>query len=274
MKIEVLFPEIANLYGDLMNVKYLEDCIPDAEIIRTSLQMKPRFTEEEVDLVYMGTTTEQGQLLALEKLMPYRDVILKRIEEGSNFLITGNAMELFGRRIEEDGKVVCQCLDVFPGIAKRSSINRFNSLFVGTFDPGKGNEPDAAKAGSGDSAGAADPITIVGFKSQFGHTFGESSDTQLDPLAMIEARRGPGMNRYAKGEGIRINNFMATYIIGPLLVLNPPFTKWLIREKLGFPIEKMAFEEAAMDCYQARVAQYEDPNTGIYYWGGTNERWT
>ena len=20
--------------------------------------------------------------------------------------------------------------------------------------------------------------------------------------------------------------------------------------------------------------QYEDPNTGIYYWGGTNERWT
>ena len=265
MKIEVLFPEIANLYGDLMNVKYLEDCIPDAEIIHTSLQMKPRFVDEEVDLVYMGTTTEQGQLLALEKLMPYRDVILKRIEEGGNFLITGNAMELFGKRIEEDGKLVCDCLDIFPGIAKRSSINRFNSLFVGKFYPGKDESTGNENAG---------PITIVGFKSQFGHTFGENSDEELDPLGMMEAKRGPGLNRYAKCEGIRINNFMATYVIGPLLVLNPPFTKWLIQEKLGVPIEKMAFEEAAMDCYENRVAQYEDPNTGIYYWGGTNERWT
>ena len=82
------------------------------------------------------------------------------------------------------------------------------------------------------------------------------------------------MNRYAKGEGIRINNFFATYVIGPLLILNPPFTKWYIRNQLGVPIGQLAFEDAAVDSYNCRVEEYSDPKTGLYYWGGTNEPWT
>ena len=41
MKIEVLFPEICNLYGELWNVKFLERSYPDAEIIETSLTDEP-----------------------------------------------------------------------------------------------------------------------------------------------------------------------------------------------------------------------------------------
>ena len=38
MKIEVLFPEVANLYGDLSNIEYLKKCLNnDVEIIETSL---------------------------------------------------------------------------------------------------------------------------------------------------------------------------------------------------------------------------------------------
>ncbi|MBQ9016083.1 MAG: hypothetical protein IJ109_08170 [Firmicutes bacterium] len=257
MKIEVLFPEICNLYGDLANIRYLKECLPDAEVIHTSLQSRPRFLDETVDLIYMGTTTENGQILALEQMRFYREQILGQIEQGTNFLITGNAMELFGERIEEDGEEVCRGLGVFPGIARRSSVNRFNSLFLGTF------APDAKQ-----------PITVVGFKSQFGHTFCEEGDTGLDHLALFTPQRGPGMNRYAGGEGIRINNFFATYVIGPLLILNPPFTKWYIRNQLGVPIEDLAFEEAAMDSYDCRVEEYSDPKTGLYYWGGTTQRWT
>ncbi|MBQ9060408.1 MAG: hypothetical protein IJ128_04625 [Firmicutes bacterium] len=269
MKIEVLFPEICNLYGDLANIRYLKECLPDVEVINTSLQSRPRFLEEPVDLVYMGTTTENGQILALDQLRFYREQILEQIEKGTHFLITGNAMELFGEKIEEDGEEVCRGLGVFPGIARRSSVNRFNSLFLGTF------EPDA-KAGSAGEAGAGEtaPITVVGFKSQFGHTFSEAGDTGLDHLALFTPKRGPGMNRYAEGEGIRINNFFATYVIGPLLILNPPFTKWYIRNQLGVPIEHLAFEEAAVDSYNCRVEEYSDPKTGLYYWGGTNEPWT
>lgn len=257
MKIEVLFPEICNLYGDLANIRYLKECLPEAEIINTSLQSRPAFADEKVDLVYMGTTTEKGQILALEQLRFYRDQIFARVEEGMNFLITGNAMELFGDRIEEDGEEVCRGLGLFPGVARRSSVNRFNSLFLGKFYPGNG-----------------ETIRIAGFKSQFGHSYGPADDNGLDDLALFIPERGPGMNRYAKGEGIRINNFMATYVIGPLLILNPPFTKWFIRERLGVPVEELAYEKAAMDSYETRVSEYEDPKTGLYYWGGTTERWT
>jgi hypothetical protein len=41
MKIEVLFPEFCNLYGDMSNIEYLHKCIPEAEIIYTSIDEEP-----------------------------------------------------------------------------------------------------------------------------------------------------------------------------------------------------------------------------------------
>lgn len=282
MKIEVLFPEICNLYGDLANLRYLKLCLPEAEVLETTLRSKPRFLDGDTDLVYMGTTTEEGQRLVLEQLMFYRGEILDSIQAGQRFLITGNAMELFGERIEEDGEEVLRGLGAFPGVARRSSINRFNSLFVGEFPakatPAAAEKPseaaDTESAPQSDAGeGRPEPITVVGFKSQFGHMFSDEGDQGLDHLALFRAVRGPGLNRFAAGEGIRINNFLATYVIGPLLILNPPLTGWLIRDFLGQPLEKLAFEEAAMDSYVNRVNEYTDPDTGLYYWGGTTERW-
>ena len=60
MKAEILFPEVCNLYGDLQNIYYLKRCCPALEIIETDLHSKPRFLTEDVALVYMGSTTEQG----------------------------------------------------------------------------------------------------------------------------------------------------------------------------------------------------------------------
>ena len=100
-------------------------------------------------------------------------------------------------------------------------------------------------------------MDIVGFKSLFGHSYGE-----VEPL--FETLRGDGLNESVKGEGIRRNGFMATYLTGPLLVLNPPFTRELLR-RMGVAEPRLAFEDAAMELYRQRVAQYSDPNTGIVY---------
>ena len=56
---------------------------------------------------------------------------------------------------------------------------------------------------------------------------------------------------------------MATYLTGPLLVLNPPFTKALLRE-LGAP-DTLAFEQAATDAYQARLAEFRDEKRDYIY---------
>ena len=104
MKIEVLFPEICNLYGDLMNVNYLKRCCPEIEIVNTSLKDEPLFVTEKPDLIYMGTMTEASQELVIKKLLPYKNRIMQLIAENAVFLITGNALEVFGKTIEnEDG---------------------------------------------------------------------------------------------------------------------------------------------------------------------------
>jgi len=47
MKIEVLYPEVGNLFGDLANISYLEKCV-DAKVIYTSLKDKPKFLTEKI----------------------------------------------------------------------------------------------------------------------------------------------------------------------------------------------------------------------------------
>ena len=69
MKIEILYSEVANLFGDMANVRYLEKCLPKAKFIYTSLNDKPKFVSEKVDLVYMGPMSEHSQELVIEKFL-------------------------------------------------------------------------------------------------------------------------------------------------------------------------------------------------------------
>ena len=97
MKIEVLFPEICNLYGELENIGYLKKSMPDIEVVETAITDEPLFVTEEPDLIYMGTMTESAQLLVIDKLSAYIERIEELIGRGVNFLITGNALEVFGK---------------------------------------------------------------------------------------------------------------------------------------------------------------------------------
>ncbi len=237
MKIEVLFPEICNLFGDLMNVEYLSRCIPDAEIVRTSLKSEPEFVSGGVDMIFMGAMSERSQEIVVRTLRPYKERILELIDGGTVFLATGNAAEVFGTRIEGDDGVAFDGLGIFDFVAKREMMNRYNSLYLGKF---------------GD-------IDIVGFKSQFSHSYG------ADGLpGLFETVRGCGRNRGVSVEGIRKNNFMATYVIGPLLVVNPPFTKYIMK-LLGVEEPRLAYEEEAMDSYNLRLKEFSDPKTGFDY---------
>ena len=238
MKIEVLFPEVCNLYGELGNISFLKKSCPEIEVVETSLKDEPLFMSEVPDLIYMGTMTERAQLIVLEKLMACKERLAKLIEDGAKFLITGNALELFGKAIEDKDGTTVECLGIFDTVAKRDMMKRFNSLYLGSF---------------GD-------MKIVGYKSQFTHSYWEEA-AATEGLFMTD--RGPGLNPDIDEEGIRKNNFMASYIIGPLLVLNPPFAKYILKE-CGIETP-LAFEKEAMEAYEARVAEYSEPDRGFYY---------
>ena len=235
MKIETLYPEICDLYGDAMNVRYLSLALPDAEIISTPTKSAPAFIGGGVDLVYIGSMTESAQETAIAALSPHRDAIAARIADGGAFLATGNAAELFLDCIENEDNTRVPALGIFDGYARRRRPARSNSLYLGKY---------------GD-------IDIVGFNSRFCHMY-----SGAEPL--FTTVRGLGRNPDTSDEGLRRNNFMATYLLGPLLVLNPPFTRELLRV-IGAEDARVPHEDAANRAYEIRLREFSDGARGVVY---------
>lgn len=225
--IEILFPEFCNLYGDISNMKYLQKCIPQANFIETSFNEEPTFVKNDVNLIYMGPMTEKMQEKVIEKLKPYKQRIEELIEKNVVFLITGNAIEIFGKYIEnEDGSKI-EALGIFDTYAKRNMMKRHNSNFIGRYEG----------------------IDLVGFKSQFTQSYGNNEENYF---AKVE--KGIGLNPESTLEGLQKNNFLATYVIGPILILNPEFTKKVL-EKMGIQEPKIAFAEDVKKAYEQRLKE-------------------
>ena len=226
MKIEILFPEFCNLFGDMYNMKYLKMCIPDAEFIETALEEEPAFVKEDVNFIYLGPMTENTQEKVIAKLLPYKERIIELIDKNVVFLFTGNAIEVLGKYIENEGGSKIDGLGIFDVYAKRDMFHRHNSYLIGKYED----------------------IEVIGFKSQFTMMYGDNTKTPF-----IEVEKGIGINKDSKIEGIKKNNFIGTYLIGPLLILNPLFTKKIL-EMLGVDNE-VALKEDTMAAYEARIKE-------------------
>ena len=137
MKIEILFPEYCNLFGDMSNMGYLKKCLPHGEFIETALDSEPRFLTEPMDLGVLRPHDRAGQERVIEKLMPYKERIRALIQEGRVFLFTGNAVEVLGTSIEKEDGGKIHCLGLYPLTAKRDMMHRHNSTFLGKI-PGPG----------------------------------------------------------------------------------------------------------------------------------------
>lgn len=237
MKIEILYPSLASFYGEAVGLRYLRQCLPDAEWVETELFEQPAFTKEPVDLVYLGPMTENGQELVINELRPYVRQINEYIISGSVFLAIGNALEVFGKTIEnEDGSQI-EALGIFDTTAKRRMMERYNSLYLGTLDG----------------------LKIVGFKAQFTHTYPHSEVQTL--FANV---RGDGLHPGFAGEGLRRNNFMGTYLLGPLFVTNPDFTKYVMK-LIGVENPVLPYEKDVYAAYEKKLQEFEKPATKYKY---------
>lgn len=229
MKIEVLFPEFANLFGDCWNHRYLALCLPEAEVIMTNYSDEPRFVSEDVDLIYMGAMTENQQKMVIDKLMPHKERVRELVDKGVVFIMTSNAGEVFCDFIEnEDGSRI-EALGIFPLHAKRDMMHRFNATELCRFEDMK----------------------FVGFKAEFSQLYGDNGS-----FAFAEVLHGCGINRNSMSEGVRINNFFSTSLVGPFLVMNPLFVKYIMK-LLGIEEPQLAYEDVIMAAYESRLSDIE-----------------
>ena len=110
MKIAYLYYDFLNLYGDSGNIKIISHILKQYkikhEILYLSLNDKLEFAE--YDLVYIGSGTENNLLIALENLKKYQKDIKKYIESGKFMLVTGNSLDMFGKKIDD-----IKALDIF-----------------------------------------------------------------------------------------------------------------------------------------------------------------
>ena len=233
MIIEILFSEVCNLYGDGQNVNYLQATLPDAEFVFTTLNDTPYFVENKPDLIYIGCMSESVQRRVIKKLEPLLPRLRCLIEENVPILATGNAGEIFCKKLEYvTEKLSADGLGIFDLTVKTDLFDRYNGKVLGELND----------------------LTIVGFRSQFSLVYGDNTNNYF-----VKCIRGDGINRQSKFEGFRINNLICTSLLGPILPLNPLFCEYLL--KLAGQEVSAAYREAAMQAYNQRLKEFKDPST-------------
>ena len=203
-KIAHLYYDLMNLYGENGNIRYLVNRLEEVGI-KTSLSFLTIDDEidfNEYDLFYIGSGSEDNQLLVLNDLLKYKDNLKKAIKGNKFFLVTGNALELFGRQIRYTDKEPLQMTEVFDFVCNDDDMRIVGEQVY------KFKELE-------------DPI--VGFENRL-CTMSEYH------APLFEVISGCGYKPNVKQEGICEYNFYGTYLFGPILVRNPHFCDYLIKK--------------------------------------------
>ncbi len=238
MKIEILYPDMADLYGEQGSFMILKQTFPDCEIVETRFQSRPLFADEKVDILYLGPSSEKRQAMIIEQLMPYKEALRTRIEEGCYALFIGNALEVLGQYVEDDKGKRQAALGLYDFHAKQEFRTRLNTEYMGEAQQQWAHEKP-----------------ILGFKTQFSVCHGADENK-----ALAKNLRGIGMDREASFEGFCDHNLVATYLVGPFLAMNPYFLRtWL--DHMGEKDREIPFYDVMIEAYTRRLADFSNPKT-------------
>lgn len=124
MKIAYLYYDFLNLYGESGNIKIISNILKynkiKHEILYLSLDDELEF--DKYDLVYIGSGTEDNLLIALKHLSKYKNDIKKYIDDNKFMLVTGNSVDMFGKKIEDNKALNIFDYEVSKGIRKKEEV--------------------------------------------------------------------------------------------------------------------------------------------------------
>lgn len=101
-----LYYDLMNLYGDNGNIKVLKYNLEKQGINVTikKLSLDDKIDFNKLDMIYMGSGTEENRKIVLNDILKYKNNINKFYKDNKFLLVTGNSLSLFGNYIiDKDG---------------------------------------------------------------------------------------------------------------------------------------------------------------------------
>jgi CobQ-like glutamine amidotransferase family enzyme len=207
IKILHLFPKLLSLYGEYGNMVVLHSILEkNGYDVQVDSYEDGTLTLDSYDLVYVGTGTEDNLMEAIRRLMPYAAEIKASVAGNTRWLVTGNAMTLFGTAVTRYGAV---------------------TQALGCFDYTSAIEDDRRYLGDVLTE-AAFGCPLVGFINSSSVFTGITT-----PLLTLKLNANLGNDKKSNDDGIRAGNFYGTQLIGPVLAKNPHFLCYLCKELTG-----------------------------------------
>ena len=111
---------------------------------------------------------------------------------------------------------------------KNTSYNTLDNKKIDTLNIFPYESWESSKRLVGEQIYKFNDLTIIGFENR------DSILKYVKTKHLFEVKKGFGYNSKSVIEGIHVNNFYGTYLLGPLLVRNPYFTKYLVKEILKY----------------------------------------
>jgi len=210
-----LYPKNMNLYGDRGNIIAL--CYRakqrNIEIEIKNINIAGKFIPDEIDLAFFGGGQDKEQLMVAKDFLDKKQEIIKFYQAEKPMLAVCGGYQLLGDYFLTNDK------------KKINGLGIFRMITVGSKERMIGNISIKSRLLGNDK--------IVGFENHSGKTMLEDKEESLGQVI-----KGYGNNGDDKTEGIKSNNFIGTYLHGPLLPRNPKLADWLIAKALEIKYNK------------------------------------
>jgi len=205
LKLVHLYPLFLNIYGDIGNVKVLENRCRwrgiDLEIDSVNVGDK---LSSGTDIYFMGGGQDRQQVEVSEEMTKNKEFFVDEYNNDAVFLGICGGYQLMGQYYQPHEAKRLEGIGILDAYTVAGSTR-----FIGNV---------SAKVDY------LSPDTIVGFENHSGLTY-LNGDTQ--PIAQVIV--GNGNNGQDRCEGARSRNAFGTYLHGSFLPKNPHFADYLIK---------------------------------------------
>lgn len=207
IKIAHLYYDLMNLYGENGNIRFLKKKLEEQDLSVSVhfLSIDDDIDYTNYDIFYIGCGNDENKHVVLDNMLKDKESITEAIKSNKLFLVTGNALDLFGKKITSlDG-------------SERNALSVFNYEI---------NEEEFRIVGEQNYDTKLIKEKIIGFQNRNSVLINDVKANNT----LFKVNSGNGNKPNDQEEGIHEYNFYGTYLLGPILVRNPHFTDYLVKE--------------------------------------------